>query len=180
MSNGNKFKIYCSHPIRGKLGDNATLEDQWKWIRVMRGQSRKLQMNFPEVDWYVPADHDEFVQIAYGLGILDVDQILKVDGEIIKTCDAIVYFDLEGEFSQGMLYEKNIADELKLRNKTIRQPSERDAKITQLLEKMKNVRMIAERDRKKAEMQGIIENGTPEQKAAAETVVGNDSDITNE
>jgi len=101
----NRLRIYVSHPIRGIKGKDVTHEDMVnnnKRVCVFADRVRQL---FPEVELYVPGEHDEFVTIAYECGLMTVDQILEVDMAIIDTCDGVLFYDMERAFSEGMLEE---------------------------------------------------------------------------
>ena len=41
---------------------------------------------FPKMELYVPADHDEFVQLAFDKKFITEQQILEVDCNIIEGC----------------------------------------------------------------------------------------------
>ena len=115
------FRIYMSHSIRGKNGINATYEE----ISANLAHARKVgteiksylwdwqtQDGFPELDLYVPAEHDEFVQIAYNRGFLDETEILACDCEIIDKCQLVVMY---GEpYSRGMHIEYDYAVQNKI------------------------------------------------------------------
>lgn len=101
----NEIKIYVSHPIRGAKGKEATHEDMAANNRLAINFGKALQAQFPNVEFYVPASHDEFVMIGYEEGVLNEDQILHIDCKIIDTCNAIVAYIPEGHISNGMLVE---------------------------------------------------------------------------
>ena len=93
------FKIYLSHSIRGPSGVNATTEEIGANLRkyVVVGTEIKAYLidwekmdGFPKTELYVPADHDEFVQIAFDKEYINEKQILDVDCDIIKTCNLLL------------------------------------------------------------------------------------------
>ena len=88
------IKIYMSHAIRGVLGPNATEADMrannqatMRAARVIRAWLYPLP-----VELYVPAEHDEFILVAYRKGILCEQDILAVDCVIVGGCDALIWY----------------------------------------------------------------------------------------
>ena len=97
----NIFRAYLSHHIRGPNGINATkkeIQDNIDLYRKIGEQIRAYFLDwekmdgFPKIDLYVPADHDEFVQIAHSKKYLDEKQILDVDCGIINACDLVIAY----------------------------------------------------------------------------------------
>lgn len=94
------IKIYMSHAIRGAKGPAATNADMQKNnIAAMRAASiirqtlRSVEAKYEvEIEIYCPADHDEFVMIAYRRGYLSETQILNVDCAIIERCQALIWY----------------------------------------------------------------------------------------
>ena len=93
------FRIYQSHSIRGSSGINATHEEIEANLKkyALIGTEIKAYLidwekmdGFPKMDLYVPADHDEFVQIAFDKNYIDERQILDVDKEIINSCSLLI------------------------------------------------------------------------------------------
>ena len=84
------IKSYMSHPIRGALKDNATVESikiNNDAAMVIAGQIRTyMSVNYREADFelYVPAEHEAFVHRTYSLDMLTVQQILYIDCKIIE------------------------------------------------------------------------------------------------
>jgi nucleoside 2-deoxyribosyltransferase len=106
----NKIQAYVSHPIRGKKGDKATNEDIKTNIERAIVFGNFLKTTFPNVDFYVPGEHDEFVLIAYRNGYITEKQILDVDCKIISQCNFVVVFMPEhGEFYGGVKVEVDYA-----------------------------------------------------------------------
>jgi len=96
------IKVYVSHSIRGPNGGDATKEDMdynCDRIKLLVNRVRKI---FPDVEFYVPAESEEFVGIAYRNGIVNEKQILDIDCIILDGCDLVVVFlpeddpDLQG------------------------------------------------------------------------------------
>ena len=73
------MKIYCSHSIRGVKGEAATEEDikfNCDRIKLIVGRLRK---QFPEIEFYLPAEHEDFVNQACQWKLLNEQQILSID-----------------------------------------------------------------------------------------------------
>ena len=125
------MKIYISHAIRGAKGDAATVEDMQannaialqfaKLFRAMLSEAKACGCGShsfrdsrsgnhvivpTDTELYVPAEHEEFVQFAMDMGVLNVQQVLDVDCEIVKTCDMILCI---GPVSPGMQIEIDCA-----------------------------------------------------------------------
>ncbi len=95
-----RIKIYMSHAIRGSKGPAATDADMqanndaaMRAARVIRQVFRPLENQHKcAIEVYCPADHDEFVMIAYRNGTLTEAQILAVDCEIVERCQALIWY----------------------------------------------------------------------------------------
>ena len=95
-----KIKIYLSHAIRGAKGPDATDADMQanntaarRAASIIRQVLQPLEGWFEcEIEVYCPADHDEFVMIAYRWGILTEEQILNVDCIIVERCQALIWY----------------------------------------------------------------------------------------
>lgn len=95
------MQFYISHSIRGKYGKNATptqMKTNCDAIKVIAAQ---LRATFP-VEFYVPAEHEDFVHRAYREKYMTEKQILDVDCLIIgETCNAVIVYVPEGDELQG-------------------------------------------------------------------------------
>lgn len=105
MTDKNTIRIYVAHPIRGAKGVDATREDMEANNAKAVEFGERLQAAFPNVDFYVPAIHDEFVLIAYQEKYLSEAQILNVDCRIIDDRHAVLNFIPDQYISGGMLTE---------------------------------------------------------------------------
>ncbi|GAG08961.1 unnamed protein product [marine sediment metagenome] len=101
----NRIRVYVSHPIRGVKGKNATKEDMEANNRLATIFGKALSKEFPDVEFYVPATHDEFVLIGYEEGILSEEQILFIDCKIIDTCQVVLVYIPKRHISNGMFTE---------------------------------------------------------------------------
>lgn len=103
----NQIKAYVSHPIRGKYGINAThqqmVDNNNKAIKF----GIFIKKTFPAIQWYVPADHNELVIIAFEKGYLNEGTILDIDCSIIDTCNFMLVFSPDDYISRGMKIEIN-------------------------------------------------------------------------
>jgi hypothetical protein len=96
------IRAYLSHPIRGAKGMAATREDMETNNRRGMEFAAKVRAEFPGLDLYVPAEHDEFVIQAYELGYLDETQILCVDRQLVADRDILIVYAPDGYVSNGM------------------------------------------------------------------------------
>ena len=101
----NTIRAYISHSIRGKMGNAAT--DEYMQANNKRAIEfgRFLSNEFPNIDFHIPGEHDEFVLIAYRKGYLTEEQILDVDCEIISKCNFMVVYSPDDYISKGMQIE---------------------------------------------------------------------------
>jgi hypothetical protein len=109
------FRIYLSHPIHGKKGDKATKKDIYNNCMKVQKVAEEIKAylldwcrmdGFPKMDLYVPAEHDEFIQITYDDKLLTIDQILDVDCKIVQKCSMLIAY---GSISSGMARELDCA-----------------------------------------------------------------------
>lgn len=102
-------KIYVSHSIRGKFGATATEEQMIANCERAVNFGRLLRLNFPQIEWYVPAEHDDFVRRAYKKNYLTESEILDVDCDILKTCNGLLVYSPDEFISTGMKIEMDYA-----------------------------------------------------------------------
>lgn len=106
------MRFYVSHSIRGKYGKNATHTQMKANCDAIMEIVTQLRGMFP-VEFYIPAEHEDFVHRAYREKYMTEKQILDVDCFIIgETCDAVIIYVPEGDFLQGgRLVEFNFAED---------------------------------------------------------------------
>lgn len=115
----NIFRIYMSHSIRGPSGIDATKEEIGVNLKKYISIGTEIQAylidwekmdGFPKMDLYVPAEHDEFVQIAYDKEYINEEHILDVDCTIINDCSLLIAC---GDYTQsrGMTVEIQHAED---------------------------------------------------------------------
>lgn len=100
-----KYTGYFSHHIRGKHGVHATDEDMQHNCDEASRVAHIIQDRLGDLDLHVPADHDEFVCIAYRNGKLTEDDILEIDCAIIQQRQMMIAYSYEGHTSRGMQTE---------------------------------------------------------------------------
>jgi len=105
------MRAYVSHPIRGSLGAKATKEDELANMELAIEFAKQLRAAFPDVEFYVPAEHNEFVMTAFFEHNLSEDVVLGTDIIILKKRDFIVIFAPESHISGGMKREIDAAIE---------------------------------------------------------------------
>jgi len=96
------MRVYFSHSIRGAAGPGASPGVQavnCSAARVMAG--RINEMRDDDVDFYIPAEHEDFVQLAYDNDYITGAEILDVDCKIIDACDACVVYVPDWDTLQG-------------------------------------------------------------------------------
>lgn len=101
----NIIRVYVSHSIRGKKGNDATETDMKANNKLAIDFGLALRHEFPRVNFYVPGEHDEFVLIAYYKKYLSEYQILDVDCDIVQRCHFVLAFSPDGYLSRGMKVE---------------------------------------------------------------------------
>lgn len=96
---------YFSHPIRGAAGESATPEQ----IKQACEECSDVAWQIEEdtgVALYIPADHDEFVQVAYKNQLISERGILLTDCDILSRRDFVLAYDPSGQMvSRGMRIE---------------------------------------------------------------------------
>lgn len=102
MSN---FSIYVSHSIRGIKGANATHEDMIANNNKAIEFAKELRLVFSDIDFYVPAEHDEFVITAFEKNYITENEILNVDCGIINSRNMVLAWSPDQYVSNGMLTE---------------------------------------------------------------------------
>lgn len=105
------FKVYFSHSIRGKKGSDCTKAEQEKNCQAAIDMANAIRKKCPWLELYVPAENEEFVQIAYEEDYLSTKEILEIDCLIAnKYNDAmLILIPLGDKLQGGRLYEFNHA-----------------------------------------------------------------------
>lgn len=95
------MKVYCSHSIRGKYGKDATHTQMKENCDAMLVLVKQLRKALPNMEFYCPAEHEDFVQLAYDTDYLTEVEILEIDCMIINGCDAVIVLVPDGDELQG-------------------------------------------------------------------------------
>lgn len=104
-----KMRVYVSHSICGKMGDEATQEYMEANNQKAIAFGETLSDEFPNISFHVPGAYEEFVSPAYRKGHLTRKQILDVDCDIISRSNFIVVFAPDDFISKGMKVEVDYA-----------------------------------------------------------------------
>jgi len=99
------MRAYLSHPIRGAKGAAATREDMEANNRRAIEFAAQVRAEFPGLDLYVPAEHDEFVIEAYEMAYLAESDILAIDVRLVQKRDMLITYAPESHISNGMRIE---------------------------------------------------------------------------
>lgn len=109
------MRFYLSHSIRGIKGKDATIEDMQKNNEAAIAVANYLRQNITtSISIHVPAEMEEFVSIAYNLGLLCEKDILDVDCRIIAGCDAVLIYAPDDIITGGCKIELDYAIEHKI------------------------------------------------------------------
>ncbi len=96
-----KQRVYFSHSIRGKLGSSCPIETQEKNCAAAIEMANEIRWSCPEFDLYVPAENEEFIQIAFDKKYITEDHILEIDCVIVDRCAITIVYVPEGDELQG-------------------------------------------------------------------------------
>jgi len=97
-----KVTAYFSHSIRGKKGKAATDADMQRNCEVAIQVAEWIRKVVPGIELYVPAEHEDFVLIAYTEKLLTEGQILKIDCEILRQRDFHIVHEVDGWLGGGI------------------------------------------------------------------------------
>jgi len=90
----NKLTAYFSHSIRGPAGKDASDDVVERNCKIAEEVAAWIRKNVPELELYVPAEHEDFVHICWKELYLTEDQILEIDCKILGKRDFhIVYVE---------------------------------------------------------------------------------------
>jgi len=86
------MRYYLSHSIRGAKGEAATPTDMKKNCDKVIEVADVIRFALPSVELYVPAEHEDFVSIAFLDKYLTEQQVLEIDCKIIDICDGVIIY----------------------------------------------------------------------------------------
>jgi hypothetical protein len=107
-----EVSAYFSHSIRGAKGANATLQDMEFNCQVAEVAAEMLRANWPSLNVYVPAEHEDFVQRSFDHGYTPEKEILGIDCEILSQRDILIAFAYRKVISNGMQTEITHAEKI--------------------------------------------------------------------
>ena len=100
------MKLYMGHPIAGLAGDKATETEIAANCEAAIAVVKYIRDNITsKINIHVPAEMENFVHLAYLMGILTIEQILAVDCKIIEGCDALLIYAPFGSVVSGCKVE---------------------------------------------------------------------------
>ena len=100
-----ELTAYLSHSIRGENGVNATQEEIEKNCKDAHELVDFIRKHVPELDAYVPAEHEEFVYLCYTQKFLTEKQILDIDCSILEKKDLLLVLVKNGWVGGGIATE---------------------------------------------------------------------------
>lgn len=86
------MRFYLSHSIRGKYGKNATPSQMKANCDRVLKVAKFIRRVLPSVELYVPAEHEDFVYIAFKDKYLSESEVLEIDCKIIDKCNGVIVF----------------------------------------------------------------------------------------
>ena len=95
------MRFYLSHSIRGKYGNKATPTQMKENCDRIMGIANTIREAIPAVELYIPAEHEDFIYIAFADGYLNEQQVLETDCKIIDTCDGVIIYTPADDPVQG-------------------------------------------------------------------------------
>jgi hypothetical protein len=114
-----KVRAYLSHPIRGTL---SVISEEEREVLMAYNNEKAIwwgqeirKVIGPNLDLYIPAEHEDFVMPALYKGFLTVNQVLEIDCEIVSQQDLLILANWELKLSEGMRQEFLTARELDIR-----------------------------------------------------------------
>lgn len=105
-----KLSAYLSHSIRGIKGEAATQEDMDVNNQKAIDAASQIRRYFPGFDLYVPAEHDEVLNILYQTDAVTIGGILDADCEVIRRRNFLIVYVPDGFISNGMRVEIQAAE----------------------------------------------------------------------
>lgn len=106
----NQVTAYFSHSIRGKKGEHANGADMERNCIAAKRAAEWIRWAVPEIGLlYVPAEHEDFVYIAYSDKYLTETEILEIDCKILKELDFHIVHEVDGWLGGGIGVEIDAA-----------------------------------------------------------------------
>jgi len=95
------MRFYLSHSIRGKYGKDAMPTQIKENCDKIMNIVSEIRLKLQSVDLYVPAEHEDFVYIAFRDKYLTEKQVLEIDCKIIDKCDGVIIYAPADDPIQG-------------------------------------------------------------------------------
>ncbi|KKK51492.1 hypothetical protein LCGC14_3114410 [marine sediment metagenome] len=100
------MKLYLGHPIQGLQGDKVTKTEVAMNNTAAIAVAEYIEDHITsDIDIHVPARMEDFVHLAYEMGVLNIPQILAIDCKIIEGCDALLVYAPYGMVTGGCKIE---------------------------------------------------------------------------
>ena len=104
-----KVTAYFSHTIRGRKGVAATPEDMDVNCAKAQEVADWIRASVSDLKLYVPAEHEDFVQLCYLEKLLTEQQILDIDCKILAKMDLHIVLMEDGWLGGGIAVEIDAA-----------------------------------------------------------------------
>lgn len=89
----------------GKWGANATKKQMEENCQRAKVFTEWLRQELPDLKIHLPADFEDWVQTAFDCELLSLEEVLRIDCEIISTCNGMIVFAPDDYISRGMTTE---------------------------------------------------------------------------
>jgi len=98
----NKVSAYFSHSIRGRAGKDASDDIVERNCKLAEGVAAWIREVAPEIELYVPAEHEDFVHICWKQEYLTEEQILEIDCKILERQDFQIVYEVDNWLGGGI------------------------------------------------------------------------------
>ena len=102
------IKAYFSAFVRGHDGDNVSPEVKDANVREGMAIGLAIRKAFPELDLFIPHEHEVVVDKLWRLGFLSSSQIIKACCALVEEMDLLIVYTGRG-ISDGMQQEVEAA-----------------------------------------------------------------------
>lgn len=126
---------YFAHPVRGSSGDHASDMDILENLAMAHQFGSQLRQKFPDVEWYMPYEHEEIIQKLWRRG-LSAQSIIEASIDICLEKDVAVFWNGNGE-SNGMNQEFDAREFNSMPSVWITDLDEEGEKIAEMIFKAK-------------------------------------------
>jgi hypothetical protein len=95
---------YFMAPVRGIEGNDVSRSVKWANIQMALEIADWLKRKFPDVDWYIPHYHEEFIEALQKQGVTS-ETVVAAFCDIAASKDIAILYDGNG-VSNGMISER--------------------------------------------------------------------------